>query len=138
MYKIQVQFCQLYFCAHEPCFLSFNCKIIEQCDLYSDLQSVFLMLALLVKYIFLTAFYGLYFNHQYTLHYTIFPSFYMFMVTFCWQLLCTVIYPKKPKKLLQRFINWWCFAKQAKKFLLSFGAEFWSLRGGLHSIQMSQ
>ena len=46
----------------------------------------FFMLVLLVKCIFLTTFYCLYFTHQLHITITIFSSSYMFMVTFCEQL----------------------------------------------------
>ena len=45
-------------------------------------DSLFLMLALRVEYIFLTTFYGLYFNDQ--LHYTISSSSYMFHGNLLW------------------------------------------------------
>ena len=51
-------------------------------------EDIFLMLVLLVDYIFLTTFYGLYFNHQLHITITISSSSYMFMVNFCEQLSC--------------------------------------------------
>ena len=46
----------------------------------------FVILVPLVDYIFLTTFYGLYFNHQLHITIAISSSSYMFMVTFCEQL----------------------------------------------------
>ena len=50
----------------------------------------FFMLALLVEYIFLTFFYGLYFNHQFFTHYIIqIFKFLQFLADLCGQLSCT-------------------------------------------------
>ena len=48
----------------------------------------FLMVALLVDYVFLTTFYGQYFNLQFTHHTTKFYKSLNFMMTFCGQLSC--------------------------------------------------
>ena len=56
-------------------------------------RSYFFMLVLLVEYIFLTNFYGLYFNHQLHNTITISSSSYRFMLTFLEQLSCTASKP---------------------------------------------
>ena len=50
-------------------------------------------MVLIVEYIFLTIFYGLYFNHQLHITISISSSSYMFMVTFCKQLSCAAPTP---------------------------------------------
>ena len=57
-----------------------------------DSDMIFLRLALLVEYIFLTTFYGLYFNHKFFTHYiTQFFKFLQILVDLCGQLSWTAL-----------------------------------------------